>query len=39
MSGKIKVTGDMMKLMSMQTAVPQSDITIKIAEEIKGITK
>jgi hypothetical protein len=39
MSGKIKVTGDMMKLMSMQTAVPQSDITVKIAEEIKGITK
>ncbi len=39
MSGKIKVTGDMMKLMSMQTAVPQSDITVKIADEIKGITK
>ena len=39
MSGKIKVTGDMMKLMSMQTAVPQSDITLKIADEIKGITK
>ena len=39
MSGKIKVTGDMMKLMSMQTAVPQTDITVKIADEIKGITK
>jgi len=39
MSGKIKVTGDMMKLMSMQTAVPQSDVTLKIADEIKGITK
>jgi len=25
--------------MSMQTAVPQTDITLKIAEEIKAITK
>ena len=39
MSGKIKVQGDMMKIMSMQTAVPQTDITLKIAEEIKAITK
>lgn len=38
MSGKIKVEGDMMKIMSMQTAVPQSDVTLKIAEEIKSIT-
>lgn len=39
MSGKVKVEGDMMKIMSMQTAVPQSDITVKIAEEIKSITE
>ena len=39
MGGKIKVQGDMMKIMSMQTAVPQTDITLKIAEEIKAITK
>lgn len=39
MTGKIKVQGDMMKIMSMQTAVPQTDITLKIAEEIKNITK
>ena len=39
MGGKIKVQGDMMKIMSMQTAVPQTDITLKIAEEIKSITK
>lgn len=38
MSGKIKVTGDMMKVMGMQTAVPQTDITKVIAEEIKAIT-
>ena len=38
MSGKIKVTGDMMKVMGMQTAIPQTDITKVIAEEIKAIT-
>lgn len=38
MSGKIKVTGDMMKVMGMQTAIPQTDITQVIAEEIKAIT-
>ena len=39
MGGKIKVVGDMMKMMALQTAMPQTDITVKIAEEIKGITK
>lgn len=39
MGGKIKVTGDMMKMMALQTAVPQSDVTVKIAEEIKAITE
>lgn len=38
MSGKIKVAGDMMKVMGMQTAIPQTDITKVVAEEIKGIT-
>jgi len=38
MSGKIKVAGDMMKVMGMQTAIPQTDITKVIAEEIKAIT-
>ena len=39
MSGKVKVEGDMMKIMSMQMAVPQTDVTLKIAEEIKSITE
>ena len=39
MSGKIKVQGDMMKMMAMQTAIPQSDITAKVADEIKAITE
>lgn len=38
MSGKIKVQGDMMKMMQMQTGMPQDDIAKKIAEEIKAIT-
>ncbi len=39
MSGKIKVQGDMMKLMAMQTAVPSNETTDKIADEIKAITE
>ncbi|MBM3730122.1 MAG: SCP2 sterol-binding domain-containing protein [Actinobacteria bacterium] len=38
MTGKIKVVGDMMKVMGMQTAIPQTDITKIVAEEIKNIT-
>ncbi len=38
MSGKIKVQGDMMKMMAMQTSMPQDDIAKKIADEIKSIT-
>ncbi|MCB0956837.1 MAG: SCP2 sterol-binding domain-containing protein, partial [Ilumatobacter sp.] len=38
MSGKIKVQGDMMKMMAMQTAMPQDDIAKQIATEIKDIT-
>ena len=39
MAGKIKVQGDMMKMMAMQTSMPQDDITSAIAAEIKGITE
>lgn len=39
MNGKIKVQGDLMKLMAMQTALPSNEFTDKIAEEIKNITE
>ena len=39
MAGKIKVQGDMMKMMAMQTSMPQDDVTRAIAEEVKGITE
>jgi putative sterol carrier protein len=38
MSGRIKVQGDMMKMMAMQTSMPQDDAAKKIAKEIKEIT-
>ncbi|MEN9822738.1 MAG: SCP2 sterol-binding domain-containing protein [Ilumatobacteraceae bacterium] len=38
MSGKIKVQGDMMKMMAMQTSMPQDDVAKQIADEIKNIT-
>jgi len=38
MSGKIKVQGDMMKMMAMQTSMPNDEIAKTIASEIKGIT-
>ena len=38
MSGKIKVQGDMMKIMAMQTAMPNDEISQKISEEIKEMT-
>jgi putative sterol carrier protein len=38
MAGKIKVQGDMMKMMAMQTGMPQDDIAKSIANEIKDIT-
>ncbi|CAB4554148.1 unannotated protein [freshwater metagenome] len=38
MAGKIKVQGDMMKMMAMQTAMPQDEIAKTIAKEIKDIT-
>ncbi|MGA9277593.1 SCP2 sterol-binding domain-containing protein [Ilumatobacter sp.] len=39
MNGKIKVQGDMMKLMAMQTMLPSNEFTDKISEEIKNITE
>jgi SCP-2 sterol transfer family len=38
MTGRITVQGDMMKLMAMQTAMPNDETSQKIAEEIKAIT-
>jgi len=38
MSGKIKVQGDMMKMMALQTALPTTEISQKIAEEVQAIT-
>jgi putative sterol carrier protein len=38
MAGKIKVQGDMMKMMAMQTGMPQDDVAKTIAQEIKDIT-
>jgi hypothetical protein len=38
MAGKVKVQGDMMKLMAMQTALPNDEIAQRIAAEIKAIT-
>ncbi|WP_206537670.1 SCP2 sterol-binding domain-containing protein, partial [Ilumatobacter nonamiensis] len=39
MNGQVKVQGDMMKLMAMQTSLPSNDFTDKISEEIKAITE
>jgi hypothetical protein len=39
MAGKIKVQGDMMKMMAMQTSMPQDDVTRSIAGEIQAITE
>jgi putative sterol carrier protein len=39
MAGKIKVQGDMMKMMAMQTGMPQDDIAKKITSEIQAITE
>lgn len=38
MSGRIKVEGDITRLMAMQTALPQSDEATQVAAEIKAIT-
>ena len=38
MAGKIKVQGDMMKMMALQTAMPSDEASKSIADEIKAIT-
>lgn len=38
MGGKIKVQGDMMKMLAMQTALPSNEFTDTIAAEIQAIT-
>ena len=38
MAGRIKVEGDITRLMVMQTSLPQTDTTTAVAEEIKAIT-
>jgi putative sterol carrier protein len=38
LAGKVVVQGDMMKLMAMQTAIPNNEATEQIAEEIKAVT-
>jgi putative sterol carrier protein len=38
MSGKIKVQGDMMKMMAMQTSMPSDDTARQAADDIKAIT-
>jgi SCP-2 sterol transfer family len=39
MAGKIKVQGDMMKIMAIQTAMPQDELSKQIADEIKAMTE
>ena len=38
MAGKIKVQGDMMKLMALQTSVPTNESSEQVAAEIQQIT-
>jgi putative sterol carrier protein len=38
MSGKVTVQGDMMKLMALQTALPNDEVAEQIAAEIKAMT-
>jgi hypothetical protein len=38
LTGKVKVEGDMLKLMAMQTVMPQTDMGLVVAAEIKSIT-
>jgi len=38
MGGKIKVQGEMIKMMALQTAMPTDEASKAIAEEIKAIT-
>jgi len=37
-AGKVKVQGDMMKMMALQAAMPRDEIAFKISTEIKNLT-
>jgi putative sterol carrier protein len=39
LTGKVKVEGDMLKLMAMQTAMPQTEMSLVVAAEIRAITE
>ncbi len=39
LTGRVKVEGDMLKLMAMQTAMPQTEMALVVAEEIRAITE
>lgn len=39
LTGKVKVEGDMLKLMAMQTAMPQTEMALVVAAEIRAITE
>jgi len=39
LTGKVKVEGDMLKLMAMQTAMPQTEMSLVVAAEIHAITE
>ncbi|MDJ0769326.1 MAG: SCP2 sterol-binding domain-containing protein [Ilumatobacter sp.] len=39
MAGKVKVQGDMMKLMAMQTSIPSNEFSEQLAAEIQAITE
>jgi len=38
MAGKVKVQGDMMKLMAAQAAQPANDVSEQLAEELRALT-
>jgi hypothetical protein len=38
LSGKVKVEGDMTKMMQMQIAMPKDDLAVQVAAEIMAIT-
>jgi Zn-dependent metalloprotease len=38
LTGRVKVEGDMLKLMGMQAAMPQTEMSLVVAEEIRAIT-
>jgi hypothetical protein len=39
MTGKVKVEGDMLKMMTLQASMPQDETARRVAEEIRAITQ